>query len=358
MRKQPPLAGFLTEHLSILKVNSAEAEFRLPNLAKPYIKRKLPQPQLRKAKLFAAFALLTFALASGANVSHAETNWASTLSVFDITGNSSLQPSDPLLAGHAYNLTLQIVVPFTQASSQFFPALNGRLLGHGAQFWYVKTPQYAGYNASSFVPGSRTLTFSQVAGTLVLSSIFEVPADLTIVGSANFTRHLTASGFILLAVTVTGGSTVGQITANIEDQTIQTFLTTYQAKSTLISSGKIDQAYSTLVNGVLAEAQTLYSLGLPDQGTNLLGTIDPASFPAPPSTTMSTTLLVGVVVAVIIIALLAVLVLRGRGKSGFAAGIVNEVQKELAILEVTAAKYDKQLADRLQALRNKLGETD
>ena len=313
---------------------------------------------MKKAELLAIFALLTFALASGVSVSHAQTNWASTLSVRDITGNAALQPSAPLLAGHAYNVTLQIVVPFSQASSQFKPELNPKLLGHGAQFWYVNTPQYAGYNASSFVPGSRNLTFSQAAGTLVLSSIFEVPANFTIVGSGNFTRDLTVSGFALVTVKVTGGSTVGQLTVNIEDQTIQFYLTTYQAKSTLISSGKIDQAYSTLVSGVLAEAQALYSLGLPDQGTKLLNTINPTSFPAPPNTTMSTALLVGVVVAVIVIVLLAVVLIRGRGKSGFASGIVSDVQKELAILEVTAAKYDKQLADRLQALRNKLGETD
>jgi hypothetical protein len=313
---------------------------------------------LRKAEILAAFLLLTFALASGVNVSHAETNWASTLSVFDITGNAALQPSEPLLAGHAYNVTLQIVVPFTQASSQFFPELNEKLLGQGAQFWYVKTPQYAGYNASSFVPGNRTLAFSQVAGTLVLSGIFEVPVNFTITGSGNFTRDFTVSDFALVTVKVTGGATVGQITTNIEDQTIQQYLTTYQVRSTLISSGKIDSAYSTVVNAILAEAQVLYSIGLPAQGTSLLNTIEPASFPAPPSTTTSTTLLVGVVVAAIVIVLLAVLLIRGRGKSGFSAGVVSEVQKELAILEVTAAKYDKQLADRLQALRNKLGETD
>jgi hypothetical protein len=313
---------------------------------------------LRKAEVLAAFILLAFALISGVNVSHAETNWASTRSVFDITGNAALSPSGPLLAGHVYNVTLQITVPFTQNSSQFEPELNSKLLGSGAQFWYVMTPKYAGYDASTFVPGSRNVTFSQAKGNLTLSSIFEVPKNFTTVVYGNLTLHFTASNFTLVTVKVTGGSTVGQITANIEDQTIQAYLTTYQAKSTLISSGKIDKSYFTLVSGVLAEAQTLYSLGLPQQGTSLLGTIDPASFPAPPSTTTSTALLVSLVVAVIVIVLLAVILIRGRGRSGFTAGTVSEVQKELAILEVTAAKYDKQLADNLQALRNKLGETD
>lgn len=303
--------------------------------------------------------LLILTVVPLATVSRAQSsNWLSTVSIFDITGNAPLQQSQALLAGHSYNMTVQITVPFTQTNSHFFPALNVNLVAHGAQFWYVKTPQYSGYNASSFVPGSRTLDFRQVAGSLVLSSIFEVPLKLTLVNASTLTLHLTRASFALIAVTVSGGASVGEMDVNVQDQTIQTYLQTYQAKSSLISSGSIDPAYSSIVNGVLAESQVLYNLGLPDQGTKLLATIDPASFPAPPSTTRSTILLIGVIAAVVVIAFLAVILLRGRGKSGFAAGIVTEVQKELAILEVTAAKYDKQLANNLQAIRNKLGETD
>jgi hypothetical protein len=312
------------------------------------------------SRALAAMLVLIIVLSAvpGLAAAQSATNWVTLISVTDLTGNASLQPSQPLLAGHAYNVTMKVTVPFNQSGSHFYPSLDSALLSHGAQFWYVKTPQYAGYNASSFNPGNRTLQFNLVAGTVVLSGVFEVPLSLTLITAGNFTRHQTVNNFTIATVTVTRGSRVGLLGATVEDQTIQTYLNTYQQKSTLISSGQIDHAYSTVVSSILAQAQALYIAGLPAQGTSVLDTIDPASFPVPPSSTTSTTLLAGVVVAVIVIILLAVIVLRGRGKRGFSEGIVSEVQKELALLEVTAAKYDKALADRLQALRNRLGEAD
>jgi hypothetical protein len=307
-----------------------------------------------------AMLVLTLALSAvpGIAMAQSSSNWVTLVSVTDLTGNASLQPSQPLLAGHAYNVTMRVTVPFNQSGSHFYPSLDSSLLSHGAQFWYVKTPQYSGYNASAFNPGNRTLQFNFVAGTVVLSGIFEVPLSLTLITAGNFTRHQTVNNYTVATVTVTRGSRVGLLSATVEDQTIQTYLNTYQQKSTLITSGQIDPAYSTVVNSILAQAQALYVAGLPAQGTNVLETIDPAAFPVPPSSSMSTTLLVGVVVAAVVIILLAVIVLRGRGKRGFSEGVVSEVQKELALLEVTAAKYDKALADRLQALRNRLGEAD
>jgi hypothetical protein len=321
---------------------------------------------MRRAAALALALVLTMPALPGMVAAQSGSNWASFVSVTDLTGNAPLQPSQPLIAGHAYNVTMKVTVPFTQNSSHFTATLGGVLLGYQGQlFWYVKTPHYPGYNASSSTPGSRTITFTQVAGTLVVSTIFQVPLSITLYTSMpqNFTRHITFSNLTLVSVSVTGGSPpttaqVGQLSDSVEDQTIQTYLDTYQAKSTLISSGQIDPAYSSIVNGILAQAQALYLSGLPAQGTSLLQTLNPASFPAPPSTTTSTGLLVGIVVAAIVIILLAVMVVRGRGKRGFSEGIVAEVQKELALLEVTAAKYDKALADRLQALRNRLGEAD
>lgn len=302
--------------------------------------------------------LFTLSVVVPIAAAQSQTNWLTAESVFDITGNASLQPNQPFLTGHTYNVTMKVAVPFSQ-SSTFSLALNSLLSPSGAQYWYVKTPSYGGYNASNFSPGSTQITFKQVNGSVVVSVIFGIPLSLTLVTSpGNFTRHLAVDNFAYVTASVSGGAQVGTLAATVEDQTIQTYLTTYQQKSTLISSGQIDSSYSTVVSGILTQAQSLYTLGLPDQGTSLLNTIVPSSFPAPPSSSMSTALLAGVVVAAVIIVVLIVLMIRGRGKQGFASGVVSEVQKELAVLEVTAAKYDRALADRLKAVRDKLGETD
>jgi hypothetical protein len=324
-------------------------------------KRGVKKSKMKRSAILVATILISLCLVP-VSLAVSSTQWVSETSVFDITGNSTLQPTDPLIAGHAYNITMQVTVPFN-GSSRFYPALNGLMQQVGSQFWYVKTPGYHGYNSSTFMPGSRFLNFTQVQGTLTLSSVFKIPVNITLTKVGNVTLHLTQKTFPVITVTLKGGTPpvvapVGNLTANIEDQTIQTYLQTYQAKSTLISSGMIDATYSTEVNGILTESQTLYALGLPDQGTALLQTLTPSNFPAPPNTSLMNYLFIAVGVAVVVIILLAVFTLRGRGKQGYASGLVNEAQKELAVLEVTAAKYDKALADRLKSVREKLGETD
>ena len=112
-----------------------------------------------------------------------------------------------------------------------------------------------------------------------------------------------------------------------------------------------------MVNSILNEAQALYKLGFPDQGTTLLGTITASAFPVPPSGSLQTDLLVGLAAAVVVVILLAVVTLRSRGRSGYSVGIINDVQKDLAVLEVTAAKYDKAMADKLKSIRDKLSES-
>ena len=318
-----------------------------------------------KVAIIAVVLIALSGISFGA-VAQSTSNWVTAVTITDLTGNSAVQPSQPLLAGHAYNVTMTITVPFTQSTSDFSPQINSSLLPHGAFFWYVRTPNYPGYNRTTFASGSHTVNLTQIAGTLVLSGVFTVPLNLTTITGPglNFTRHVTLNNYPAVTVSVWAQgsplerSKVGQVTVTVEDQTIQTYLTTYQQKSTLLSSGQINSAYSGIVNSVLDEAQALYSLGLPAQGTNLLNTLNPSSFPSPPNTTTSNALLAGVAVAAVVIVLLAILILRGRGKRGYSTGVVSEVQKEMALLEVTAAKYDKALADRLKALRDRLGEAD
>lgn len=304
------------------------------------------------------FALVaSILLSSAASPAFAQTtNWASVGTVRDITGNVTLHPSDPLIAGHSYNVTVDISVPFNQ-TSQFTLTLESSMNRSGSQFWYVLTPNYGGYDASTFKGGQQVVTFNQVKGLLVVSAIFTVPQDLTTMKFGALTLHTLLQTVPLVNVNVTpSGSQVGSVTVNISDQAIQTYLADYQQKSTLISSGMIDSAYMQAVNSELAQAQSLYSSGLVEQATSLLVTIEPANYPAPPNSSYVNYLLIGVLVAAALAVAFLFLFMRSRGRSGFYDSIASEVQKELAALEVTAAQYDKSLADRLKRQRDRLGE--
>jgi hypothetical protein len=331
---------------------------------------------LKEFRSFASIlALLAVVTLSGATLAHAQTQggwapsgWVSGATISDLTGNTPLAQNQALIAGDSYNVTLTIVVPNTSTSTKTFQvSVNQNFLAASNQpiFWAMHTANYPGYNMTGFTGGSKIVTFNYDQGTFKLSAYFQVPVNFTnpsttyVTPSGNVSQsiHLTQNGVIIASVVPVGSTSAGDFTASISDQTIQTYLTDYNQTASLVPSGKISSTYSPLVNSILSEAQTLYKLGFPDQGTTLLGTITASAFPVPPSGSLQTDLLVGLAAAVVVIVLLAVMTLRSRGRSGYSVQIINDVQKDLAVLEVTAAKYDKAMADKLKSLRDKLSES-
>lgn len=292
-----------------------------------------------------------------ANAGYAQqTNWATVLSTQDMTGNVAVQEGDPLLAGHAYNLTLSVDVPFTQSLSNFTIKLDAGMASNGPQFWYILTPDYGGYDPTSFKPGSHSISFRQAQGEVVLAALFTVPTDFTSTVAGGLRLRFAKTDFQLITMQVTGGAIVGIVTLNISDDAIRAYVNSYAVKSTLISSGKVDAAYSTLVDDMLYQANFIYQLGLPEVATSLLNILSPEVLPAPPNPLLMMLLSGAVVVVALAAALFSILFLRVRARHGFTTGTVSEVQKELASLEVTAARYDKALADRLRSLKDKLGD--
>jgi len=286
-----------------------------------------------------------------------QVNWVEPLSIWDLTDKVSRQ-GQPLIAGHSYNVTMRINVPSPLSPfppTYFDVTLDRNMKAIGAQFWYILTAGYGGYNSSRFTPASQTISFKQIQGQLVLSALFSVPSEITERPAGELKLHFAQSGFQVIKVTITGGSVVGMVAIKISDAVLETYLKTYSDKSSLIPMGKIDAAYSAFVNGVLQQSQALNQSGLTEKATSLLNLIDAAAFPATnPSLMIGLIAGVGVLAAVAVI--LFVFLTRGRTKYGYASSIVGGVQKELAALEVTATQYDKNFADQLKRIRDRLGE--
>jgi hypothetical protein len=326
----------------------------------------------RPLSLASVLALLTVLTLSGATAVHATTSgnwtssgWVSNVSIQDLTGNQVVATNEALLAGHAYNLTLQISVPSTLPTT-FDVSLNNLIGPASGQsvYWAVHNPSYPGYTRAAFTGGVKTVTMNYTAGTVKMSAYFEIPVNFTnpiakyTSPSGNGTLSLNLPQPVtFVSVVPYSGTSTGSFSATVEDQTIQLYQTDYNQTSALVPSGKIPSTYSSLVNSILGEAQALNTLGLPDQGTKLLGALVPSAFPTPPNNSLTTDLEVGLAAAAVVVVLLAVLMLRSKGRSGYSTGIINDVQKDLAILEVTAAKYDRAMADKLKSLRDKLSES-
>ncbi|HXW37894.1 MAG TPA: hypothetical protein VEJ36_08360 [Nitrososphaerales archaeon] len=304
-----------------------------------------------------ALALSLVALTLLAVPVHAQqTNWASTVSVRDLTANSVVPSGQPLLAGDSYNVTIDIAVPFSQSQTDFQATLNPALNLYGSQYWYVLTPNYPGYNQQKFTPGSTGVTFTQDQGQLTLAALFTVPAGMTVDQVQALTLRFAQSNFPLISITVTGGAVVGGVSVTVSDQVIQTYLNTYTTKSTLISSGQISSSYQGEVSAILGQAQSLYQEGLPDNATALLNVIQPSLFPNPPSSSLQTDLILVAVILAVLVVVFAMLAMRRGSKSGYMSGVITDVEKEVASLEVKAAQYDKSLADQLKSIRDKLSE--
>jgi hypothetical protein len=320
--------------------------------------------------LIAVFTLSTVTVAHAqAQNTWTETGWVSSATVQDLTGNSALVNGQALLAGHSYNLTLQIVVPNTSISTKTFQvSLNNRLgpstAGQSVD-WVVHNPSYVGYNRTLFNGGDPTVSFEYMQGTVRVSAYFEIPQNFTIPvakyssasGNGTITLHFPQQNVVLASVVPFGSTGTGAFAATVEDQDIQAYNNAASQSSSLIPSGQIPSTYSSLVNSILSQASALNKLGLPTNGTALLGVITPSAFPKPPSSSLQTDLLAGLGASVVLVIVLLVVAIRSRGKSGYASGVINDVQKDLAVLEVTAAKYDRSMADKLKALRDKLSES-
>jgi hypothetical protein len=319
-------------------------------------------------------ALLTVVTLSGAVTVSAQSQtawssngWVSSGTLYDLTGNANLASGQPLIAGHSYNLTITVVVPNTSISTKTFAVSLNPLFEASTEpvFWTVHNPSYPGYNQTSFVGGDKAVSLNYDQGTVKLSGYFKVPGNFTMPvakyatygENGSITLHIPLYNVILASVVPASSTGTGSFSASIEDQDIETYQAAYNQTSNLVPSGKIPSSYSGLVNSLIGEAQALDKLGLPDNGTSLLNVIVPSAFPSPPNSSLQTDLLGGLIGAVIVIVLLAVVMVRSRGKSGYSSVIINDVQKDLAVLEVTAAKYDRAMADKLKALRDKLSES-
>jgi hypothetical protein len=309
----------------------------------------------RVSKYLVFTLILTTFLSSSIVVLGAQ-KWISLVSIQDKTSKTNTPLGQPLLAGHSYNITIQIDVPFTQGGSNFDVVLDNAMTSSGTQYWYLLTKNYGGYDSTTFTPGERSIRFTQVEGKIQLAILFSVPADVTVKQSLGVTYRFLQKDFPLVQISVTGGSNVGVQSFNLSDASIENYLTTVNQKSNLVQAGQIDKSYDPLVNGILAQADVIYTLGLPEKATDILNVISTSNFPAPPNNSLQT-ILIGAVVLVAVAAALGFLMFsRANSKAAMKQSAIDDTRNQLAGLEVTAARYDESLAGELKRLRDKLEE--
>ena len=284
------------------------------------------------------------------------TNWIQMNTIKDLTGNVVLREGEHFIAGHAYNCTFTVTVPYSQEISQFEVTLSSDFTEQGPQYWYLLTPSYKGYDPSSWTPGSKAISFGQEEGKLIISAFFKIPLTLTVKQVENINYRLLKSNFMAISINVTGGSQVGSFKMTVSDAAIENYLTTSAKKSTLVTSGELDKAYEPFLQSIMSQAASLYNLGLVEKATEVLNIVNPTIFPVPPSNTMNTLLIAGLGVVALVAIASILLLMRARGKLTLTQSQIEDTKRELAGFEVSVARLDERLANQVKSIRMKLEE--
>jgi len=260
-----------------------------------------------------------------------------------------------LVTDTVYNLTLTITVPQVPSGVQQFSVL----LSPYAQPINSYTPFFRLDNNYPGITGqttsqlySREITFNAVPGQLVLNAVFLVP-DSAVSSTFSYggstvtvTKPLAAS---IVGVTW-GGVDEGDLTYTIVTRSVLQ----YMNLSTNLVAARIPQNYASVVGAVNASASQLASDGLYAQANSLLESALNASYPPPPSSTLTYAAFGAAAAGFVLAAAGFVLYLRSRSESEDRADAIKKALVELSGISASAGKYDRALAQKIEDLLREL----
>lgn len=264
-----------------------------------------------------------------------------------------------MLTNQIYNLTLIIDVPQIPSGSVQNFTVTLTYLATGptpvTPFWYLEN-SYTGITPQTkAMIYNRTITFRAVQGELKLGVLFEIPNSV-------ITHNYTANGVFLtqefprnitLVAISWGNAGEGQVSYWIENQDIESFSTNLSEVKAL----KVPSNYQGIVTSEVNLASQLASEGLYQQADQLLKSVLTGTYlppPPPPSMTpvyaLAGTTAIGFALAAF--GFLSYIKAKSRGEDY--SRLLREAVTELTSIGVTAGRFDRNLAQRIESLVNRL----
>ena len=261
-----------------------------------------------------------------------------------------------LVTDTVYNLTLTITVPQVPSGAQQQFSV---LLPPYAQPINSYTPFFGLDNNYPGITGqttselySREITFDAVPGQLVLNAVFYVP-DSAVSSTFSYggstvtvTKPLAAS---IVGVTW-GGVDEGDLTYAIVTPSVLQ----YMNLSAQVAAARIPQNYASVVGAINASASQLASDGLYAQANSLLRSALSASYPPPPSPTLTYAAFGAAAAGFVLAAAGFVLYLRSRSESEDRADAIKKAIVVLSGISVSVSRYDRELAKKIEGLLSEL----
>ncbi len=300
-----------------------------------------------------------------------DTHWIEEYQIKDLTTgrlvlshdvvDDTLIQNAPVFAGEEYNLTFKLNVRQNIPFAILTLSLSTNLNKPTAEdvFWDIHSQDMD--LTEDYNPAGRTIMFSQNQGVYHASVFCLIKSDITPSSSQGVTIHRPVDLKVLRLIgpdeTELDSITVNVIDSRIDDY--NTLLSQKQDELTDYRTSNVDPAYVELYEKFVDLAKDEAQLGLVDSAIMLLETLE---VEAPPVSTGPSWMeqyffpAVGGFAALFILS--AVLFLRARSRMGFVTMIVEDQIREMEALGMRASRIDRNLAQRLNEINERLKEAE
>ena len=269
--------------------------------------------------------------------------------VLDPNGNDVTD--EFLVAGGSYTINFEIEIGATLSDNIL---LTTSMEKSGNSFWTLNN-NYEGVETSTWTPGSQSITFQAIEGTVQFTLDGKIPEAITEKEIDDIGKIIHALELVpLLVMSLDSMEILDERTYTITDQTIISYDALLQSKTEKLDSISMDEQYNSLAFEIVSEAEYLTSFGLYDDAIQLLATIPDSDYPEPPRTT---TLLIAssIFLGITTIAFL-LLFIRTRSSTSYLSSSVSEKADKLDLLLIKASRIDRSLADDLETIKKELKE--
>ena len=304
---------------------------------------------------------LTMIFSAAPAKAQAQGSWITSYTVTGLTtGELYIQKTDAfsppmilenLLEGTDVNVTITISVSQTGTGSLTLTTDLQKALSQD-KYWELKTTTYP---VQDYNPNTKTVTFKQTLGELVISCYGTIPRGLTTSGGAQMHK---AVPFILIKLTGPGG-TLDQLSPQVIDEKIAQYFSLHsQSVSDLeaLINGNAAEAYVALYTNVINGSELAADAGFVDNAISQLNQLAIAEQPpVTAGSSMFDTLFLPVVGALAAIAVIGIaLFFRAKGKSSYVSQVVEDQIRDLEGLTLRASRIDKTLSQGLETIEERL----
>jgi len=210
-----------------------------------------------------------------------------------------------------------------------------------------------GYSLGNYNPNAQTFTFSQTAGTLIMTCYGVAVGQVTQqVGSVTLHKAVPIS---LVSLKDPSNAILDEVKLNITDSAIDeynTLLAAKQQKLAELSSSGVATGYVDVYQNIVTQSQVVAGQGLTDAAIAMLESLNVSNEPA--GAVLQNLFLPLIIVFAVVAGLFGFMFMRNRGKVSYYRLVIEDQIKDLEGLTLRASKIDRTISSNLAGIEDRL----